>query len=67
MAQTDIVCNGVTFKLEIFSEKTYTDILEKNNIPYTILKESEQVAYGFGIGVYCEVLGYYWFLYVYVS
>ena len=29
MAQNDIVCNGVTFKLEIFSEKTYTDILEK--------------------------------------
>ena len=51
----DIVCNGITFKLEIFREKIYTDILEKYNIPYTILKKSEQVAYGFGIGVYCEV------------
>lgn len=54
----DIELNGTSFKLDIFREKTYTDILEKYNIPYTILKESEQVAYGFGIGVYCEVYKY---------
>ena len=54
----NIELNGTSFKLDIFREKTYTDILEKYNIPYTILKESEQVAYGFGIGVYCEVYKY---------
>ena len=54
----DIELNGTSFKLDIFREKTYTDILEKYNIPYTILKKSEQVAYGFGIGVYCEVYKY---------
>lgn len=37
----NIELNGTSFKLDIFREKTYTDILERYNIPYTILKESE--------------------------
>ena len=70
-----ITCDGISFYFELVSDKVFQeDYLEKEGIPYTMIKEDELVAFGFGVMVHCDVYKYTskksgaaWYVYEYIE